>query len=129
MQSGLEKKGFLPFEIQEVVLHLEREHLLDDAIFAQDWAFSRVPNKLWGRERVRHELLNKGICMEHIAEAIQQVYTEYPEEDLAFRAARKRWNSTLAKDSLRARQKVGSYLQRQGFPFDTIIKALDRLKD
>jgi SOS response regulatory protein OraA/RecX len=71
----------------------------------------------------------RGISIDHIAEAIQQVYSEYPEEDLALRAARKKWKSVLSRDSLKARQKVGSYLQRQGFPFEMIIKALDGLKE
>jgi len=84
---------------------------------------------LWGRERVWHELQGRGVEIEDIAEAIRQVYGEYPEEELALQAARKRWKSSIAKDSLKARQKVGSYLQRQGFPFEVIIKALDRLKD
>ena len=129
MRGALERKGFGATEIQEVVESLKEEKLLDDYRLAQDFAYSKVPAKLWGRERVRNELLKKGISIEDIAEAIQQVYSEYPEDDLALRAARGKWKSTLGKGSLRARQKVGSYLQRQGFPFETIIKTLDCLKD
>ena len=108
---------------------MRHEGLLDDTRYAQDWAHSKVPTKLWGRDRIRQELLAKGISIDDIAEAIQQIYSEYPEEDLALRAARKKWKSVFARDSLRARQKVGSYLQRQGFPFEMIIRALDGLKD
>jgi regulatory protein len=125
----LEKKGFSPVEIEGVIRALREEKLLDDARFAQDFAYAKVPARLWGRERVRNELLNRGISIEDIAEAIQQVYADYPEEDLALRAARAKWKSTLGRGSLRARQRVGSYLQRQGFPFEMIIKTLDCLKD
>lgn len=123
------KRGFPPAEIEGAIERLIRERLLDDAKLAQDWAFSRVPNKLWGRDRIRQELMSRGISIDHIAEAIAQVYAEHPEEELALRAARKRWKLLLARDSLKARQKVGSYLQRQGFPFEMIVKALDGLKD
>jgi regulatory protein len=125
----LERKGFSAVEIEGVIRVLREEKLLDDARFAQDFAYAKVPAKLWGRERVRNELLTRGISIEDIAEAIQQVYADYPEEDLALRAARAKWKSTLGRGSLRARQKVGSYLQRQGFPFEMIVKALDCLKD
>lgn len=126
---GLGKKGYSSTEIQGVIDRLIRERLLDDARYAQDWAYSKVPTKLWGRDRIRKELLARGISIDHIAEAIHQVYSEYPEEDLALRAARKKWKSVFSRDSLKARQKVGSYLQRQGFPFEMIIKALDGLKE
>ncbi|MDH7500388.1 MAG: regulatory protein RecX [candidate division NC10 bacterium] len=126
---GLRKKGFPPSEIEEVIERLIEERLLDDGRLAQDLAFSKVPHKLWGRDRIRQELVSRGVSIEQVAEAIAQVYAEYPEEELALRAARKKWRSVLARDSLRARQKVGSYLQRQGFAFETIIKALDSLKD
>jgi len=129
MRRGLERKGFSPAEIEKVIRLLEDEKLLNDTRFAQDFAYAKVPVKLWGRERVQNELLNRGISIEDIAEAIQQVYSEYPEEDLALRAARAKWKATLGKSSLRARQRVGSYLQRQGFPFEMIIKTLDCLKD
>jgi regulatory protein len=129
VRKGLDKKGFSPAEIKEVIRRLEDEKLLDDAAFAQDFAYAKVPTKLWGRERVRNELLNRGISIEDIAPAILQVYSDYPEEDLALRAARAKWKSTLGRGSLRARQRVGSYLQRQGFPFEMIIRTLDCLKD
>jgi len=129
IRKGLEKKGFSPVEIEGVIRVLREEKLLDDTRFAQDFAYGKVPAKLWGRERVRNELLNRGVSIEDIAEAIQQVYADYPEEDLALRAARAKWKSTLGRRSLRARQRVGSYLQRQGFPFEMIIKTLDCLKD
>jgi regulatory protein len=129
VRRGLDKKGFLPPEIEGVIRRLEDEKFLDDAAFAQDFAYARVPTKLWGRERVRNELLNRGISIEDIAPAILQVYSDYPEEDLALRAARAKWKSTLGRGSLRARQRVGSYLQRQGFPFEMIIRTLDCLKD
>lgn len=129
IRTGLEKRGFFLAEIEGAIERLIRVGLIDDARFAQDWALSRAPNKLWGRERIRQELLSRGISIDHIAEAVRQVYSEYPEEELALRAARKKWKSVLARDSLKARQKVGSYLQRQGFPFEMIIKALDGLKD
>jgi regulatory protein len=129
VREGLERKGFPPAEIQGVIEALKEEKLLDDARLAQDLAYAKVPSKSWGRERVRNELLKRGISMEDIAEAIQQVYSDYPEEDLALRAGRAKWKSTLGRGSLKARQRVGSYLQRQGFPFETIIKTLDCLKD
>jgi len=129
VRVGLEKRGFLSPEIEEVIERLIEERLLDDAKLAQDLAFSKVPHKLWGRDRIRQELISRGVSIERVAEAIAQVYSEFPEEDLALRAARKKWRSVLARDSLRAREKVGSYLQRQGFAFETIIKALDSLKD
>jgi len=125
----LEKKGFTSSEIQGVIGRLREEGLLDDARFARDWTQSRVLNKLWGRERVREELTAKGINLDLIVEAIQEVYSEHPEQELAFQAARKKWRSLTTRDPLKARQKVGSYLQRQGFPFEMIIKALDNLKD
>lgn len=129
VRAKLEGKGYPPAEIAKAIERLNEERLLDDAKYAEEWALSRVPHRLWGRERLRRELQGKGISPERIAQAIQQVYSEYPEEELALRAARRKQQSLRCSDPARVRQKVGSYLQRQGFPFETILKSLEGLAE
>jgi regulatory protein len=120
----LENRAFSQTEVEAAVERLKTQGFLNDERFACDWACSRVPTKLWGRERLRQELLARGISSDYIESAIERVYSEYGELDLALHAAQKKWRGMTAKRKGREGEKVARYLQRQGFPFEIIFKVL-----
>jgi len=120
----LKNRAFSQAESEAAVGRLKAQGFLNDARFACDWAGSRVPTKLWGRERLRQELLAKGISSDHIELAIEQVYSEYDELDLALQAAQRKKREVTANRTGRELEKVARYLQRQGFPFEIIFKVL-----
>ncbi len=120
----MENRAFSEAEAEAAVKRLRTQGLLNDAGFACDWACSRVPTKLWGRERVRRELLAKGISSDYVESAIEQVYSEYDEFDLALHAAQRKRRGMTANRRGSEGEKVARYLQRQGFPFEIIFKVL-----
>ncbi|MCG7407418.1 RecX family transcriptional regulator [Paenibacillus sp. ACRRX] len=121
ISRNLIQKGYDEEIIQIVVQQLEREWLVDDGAYAEQWTEQRVTRHLKGRRWVQHELKQKGVHERHIANAMASLD---PEQELesAFHAARKKWRQTSGEAHLR-RQKVAAYLARRGFPTDMARKA------
>ncbi|MEK7729546.1 MAG: regulatory protein RecX, partial [candidate division KSB1 bacterium] len=62
-------------EVVEAVLEKCREqHFVDDAKFAQQFVQSRLRNRPMGRERLKMELRNKGVCNAIIAATLEEAF-------------------------------------------------------
>ena len=114
-QNLLRKEIPVPL-VEQVIRNLQERHLLDDVAFARYWIEQRESFKPRGALALRQELQQKGL-EQHIIEA---VLTRLDDTSSARRAAEKqaqRW-SHLPWEAFS--QKMGSFLQRRGFDYDTI---------
>jgi len=122
VRQYLHQRG-LPDEISDQVINrLRRVGLLDDLAFARYWVENRErlrPRSPWA---LRQELQAKGLASEIIETALAEVD---PEES-AYRVALRQAQRLSPCDWETFRRKVGPYLQRRGFAFDTINLALQR---
>ena len=103
-----------------VISHLQELQLLDDAAFVEYWLEQRETFKPRGRFALRQELREKGIERTLIEQALEGL----DEEEMARRAVAKRgyrW-ADLPKDAYD--QKMGRYLQRLGFGYQTVREAI-----
>lgn len=93
----------------------------DDEAFAEFWVEQRETFRPRSQRALQYELRGKGLDRELIDSALET----YDETDAARRLAQKkgwRWQR-LAEDEFR--NKLGSYLQRQGFPYDIVREVVD----
>ena len=107
--------------ITQVLDQLEREWLVDDAAYAEQWTEQRVMRHHKGRRWVQHELKQKGVHEQHIANAMAALDPEQ-EWDSALAAAKKKWRQTSGESVLR-QQKVAAFLARRGYPMDMCRQA------
>lgn len=107
--------------ITQVLDQLEREWLVDDAAYAEQWTEQRVTRHHKGRRWVQHELKQKGVHEQHIANAMAALDPEQ-EWDSALAAAKKKWRQTSGESVLR-QQKVAAFLARRGYPMDMCRQA------
>lgn len=107
--------------IAQVLEQLEREWLVDDAVYAAQWAEQRVNRHYKGRRWIQQELKQKGVQEQHIADAMAAIDPEQ-EKESARAAAKKKWRQTSG-DSKSRQQKVAAFLARRGYPTDLCRQA------
>ncbi len=115
VRQNLARKGFPEPVIEQTVTNLQERHLLDDLAFARFWLEQRETFKPRSALALRQELYEKGLDRRLIEAALADV----DELSSARRAAKKlapRW-AHLPWEAFQ--QKMGSFLQRRGFSYDT----------
>ena len=118
----LEKETSLEV-IRDVLERLSREGLVNDALYAQQWAEQRITSQRKGKAWVRHELRQKGIDKTLITEALEGVSPEQ-EYESALVIGRKKWSQTKG-ETLDKKRKVGAYLMRRGFSGEQVRRVLN----
>jgi regulatory protein len=119
----LARRGLPARVIRETVERLRGQGLLDDAAFARFWVESRDQHSPRGRRLLWQELAAKGVQRETAREATAEV----EEEQAALRAAEKRVYHLQGLDHPTFRRRLGDFLLRRGFSYETVRDTVDRL--
>lgn len=122
----LQRKGFASKPIEASLTWLETYGYIDDRAFAKAWIEERSRLKGKGREALRHELKQKGIDGHEIRKALD-AFTDEDERELAREWAYKRYEQIKHLPWVQVERRVGSFLQRRGFPFAMILDVLREL--
>lgn len=118
----LREKEFHPHVIEVTLERLEQEKLIDDGVYAQQWANQRVRSQKKGKVWIRQELRQKGVEPQHIEEALGNI-DEDEELSSAVQLAEKKWRSTPG-GMLDKKRKTMAFLMRRGYSSDLVRKAL-----
>jgi regulatory protein len=103
--------------------HLREQGLLDDDAFARYWVEARQQSSPRGHRLLRRELLAKGIAVDTARQAVAAA----AEEEAARRAAEKKARSLHNLDYPTFRRRLGQFLLRRGFPYDTARALVEEL--
>lgn len=121
----LNQKGMTADGIEKAIIRLQQERLVDDELYAKQWAEQRITRQKKGRMWVRQELRQKGIGTELIAEALNEV-SEEDELESAYAVGKKKWLQSKG-DALERKRKTGAFLMRRGFTGDQVRKVINKL--
>ena len=124
VRRRLNEKGHDPERIDRVVARLVELKLIDDREFADYWLENRALHKPRGARALKAELFQKGLGREVVDEALS---AERNEADDAYRAALKRAATLSTLDEPAFRQRLGQFLLRRGFDWETVTPTVDRL--
>lgn len=124
MRDYLLKKEVAEELVGEVLERLEGQKYLDDREFARRWIADRQLLRPRSRRRLEQELMAKGVSRDDIREALSEFGGDLELEALVELAAKKVRLSQYSDP-----QKLMGYLGRQGYSYDLIKKALERLGD
>jgi len=122
-------RGATPELVETVIERLREYGYLDDARFAQSYASLRVQQRPIGRQRLQRDLWQKKIDKQTVAEALDQVFEQTPEEDLIDRAIARRVRLRGRPKTREEAKKLFDHLLRQGFAFELVsdkVRALSR---
>lgn len=132
VRDRLERKKIDPQIIDKIVLRLTELRFLNDLEFVKWWIESRTRFKPRSLRLIKFELQQKGIPFELIESGIRNQESSKSEKDLE--NAKKLVESKIHKykglSKFELTQKLGPFLQRRGFGYETIKSAIDEaLKD
>jgi regulatory protein len=123
LRGRLTRRGLPPGVVQETMERLREQGLLNDDAFARYWVDARQQSSPRGRLLLRRELLAKGIGVETAAQALATV----AEEEIARRAAEKKARSLHDLDYATFRRRLGQFLLRRGFSYETARALVEEL--
>ncbi|HUW21377.1 MAG TPA: RecX family transcriptional regulator [Candidatus Bathyarchaeia archaeon] len=110
--------------IKKVVIDLGKQGLVDDYAFAGWWCRQRAQFRPRGKKMVLAELRQKGVEEKLARKAVDELLDEFLiGQELVVRKFKK--SHLLRIANRRERQKIGVYLSRHGFGWQTIRKVID----
>lgn len=128
IEQKLQRSGYRPSAIEMVIYKLEKENLLSDEDFAQQWVTSRSNRRL-GKRRIAQELKQKGISAS-TAEAALDACSDESELiaaiDLAQKAAIRKKPDEPSRKTM---QRIIGMLVRRGYSWDIAKQAASQALD
>ena len=107
-----------------MVADLTDRGYVDDQAFARWWAEARARGRRIGSQRLRQELLAKGIPRAMADAAIDVAFEEIGESERALEAGRRRLPTLLRGQAARVPARLADYLLRRGYPAATVRHAV-----
>ena len=124
IRRRLAEKGWEAARLDRVLERLRDLKLADDRAFADFWLENRALHRPRGARALRTELLQKGVAREIVDQALDP---EHDESTDARRAAQRRAATLSVVDERLFRQRVGQFLQRRGFSWETVEPVVEQL--
>jgi len=124
IRQKLRRKLYMEDTVEMVLYKLERERLLNDEMFARDWAASRARSQI-GRSRIMQELRMKGISQEMAENAMEELDTEEGDEAAIALAAKLLRRYSHEADERKAMQKLLAAMARRGYGYEESRRAVE----
>ena len=120
MRFKLLIRGYSEIEIDRLLDHYGEIGYLDDSLLAYDYARQRLAVNPMGRKLLMLELLRRKLPTELAQNVVEEVFTEFSEEERAEAACKILVKKTDNK------AKIWNKMVRLGFPYDLIESAVAR---
>jgi regulatory protein len=129
LRTKLSQKGYEKELIDNVVNDISKAGYLNDFNFAGEFIKEKFKTKLWGKNKIKSELIKKGISAEIIAQVLNESFNEDDEYEKALITAQKKIKSIKPKydDSIELKRKVISFLNTRGYSYEIAAKVCDEL--
>ncbi len=124
----LRRRGAPADAAEAVVADLEARGYVDDRAFAVTWAQGRARDRALGRERLREELLARGIARPLAETAIARAFEDTDELTRARAAGLRRMAALQRMTPDRVAGRLHDYLRRRGYPGDVVRQVLRALR-
>ncbi len=122
LRQRLARRGAPPALVASTIERLRELGLVDDAAFARTWVENREHASPRGRHLLRQELRAKGVNSDALGAVIEGV----DEADAALRASARRAASLRGLPPAEFRHRLGDFLRRRGFDYETIRVTVER---
>ncbi|HEX5690744.1 MAG TPA: RecX family transcriptional regulator [Roseiflexaceae bacterium] len=128
IRDRLRRKEFSPEQIEATIERLTALDMLDDAAFARLWVENRQTLRPRGVSALRDELRRKGIDRAVADTILSDEALTSEEGNRAMEIARNALKKyATSPDRATFQRRLGGFLQRRGFGFDTIGPIVDTL--
>ncbi len=122
------KKGYSEKSVEEALKYLRELKYIDDEEYARLYIKNRVNTKKLGYNRIKSELYQKRVNGATIEDTMKEIFSCEDEYDRALELAERKMSTSYKNDDTQAAyRKLGGFLQRKGYSFDTIMKVLNKV--
>jgi regulatory protein len=128
LEGKLREREFPEDIVESVIEQCMRLGYLDDARFAEQWARSRVRLRGFGRRRIEQELRSKGIDRESVRDALDRLFEDSSEAEVARKEADKKLKTLSRFDPEVRRRRLAGFLERKGFSSGIIRSILHTVR-
>lgn len=126
LRLKLIKKKF-PLElIDEAISELIANNFIDDTKFAKQFVDEKLTKGKFGPNKIKSELIRKGIERKIIDELILSIDTKSSYQN-ALNLARKKYHTIKEKDRNKSKQKIFNFLHTKGFDSELILSVLKEI--
>jgi len=129
LRIKLKQKRYETELINEVLDDLKKKNFLDDTKFAEMFIEEKMKLKLWGEQKLRSELVKRGIKSEIITDVLANKISEEEKLNNAMIIASKKYdtlkNRSVDKDVIK--RKLFTFLNSRGYNYDVIKEVYDEL--
>lgn len=126
VRDNLQKKKVSDSIIDLIIKKLQEQKFLNDRDFAKWWIEQRTLVKPSGKRLIKIELTKKGIDKELIDEIFDSVEDLVQNElEMARKLVQRKINKYKGLGRQKIYQRLGGFLSRRGFDYDTIKKSID----
>ena len=129
LRIKLKQKRYETELINEVLDDLKKKNFLDDTKFAEMFVEEKMKLKLWGEQKLRSELVKRGIKSEIITDVLANKISEEEKLNNAMIIASKKYdtlkNRSVDKDVIK--RKLFTFLNSRGYNYDVIKEVYDEL--
>ncbi len=129
LRIKLKQKGYETELINQVLDDLKQKNYLDDTKFAEMFVEEKIKLKLWSEQKLRSELIKRGINSEIISDVLRNKISEEDKLNNALIIASKKYdtlrNRNVDKDVIK--RKLITFLNSRGYNYDVIKEVCEEL--
>ncbi len=129
LRIKLKQKGYETELINQVLDDLKMKNYLDDTKFAEMFVEEKIKLKLWGEQKLRSELIKRGINSETISDILKNKITDEDKLNNAIIIASKKYNTLRNRnlDNDVIKRMLISFLNSRGYNYDVIKEVFEIL--
>jgi regulatory protein len=130
LRTKLRQKKYDEDLIRLTIDDLLKGNYLDDIKFAEMFSEEKLRLKLWGKTKLKSELMKKGISSEIIAVILEEKFPGSAEElDNASQLAKKKYNLLKNRNMEKQKlvQRLYAFLISKGYSYDISRQAIEKL--
>jgi len=129
LRIKLKQKGYETELINEVIDDLKNKNYLDDTEFAKMFVEEKIKLKLWSEQKLKSELIKKGINAEIISDVLRNIISDEDTLNNAMTVAEKKYDNLKNRDVENdvIKSKLVAFLKSRGYNYDVIKEVCGEL--
>jgi len=120
IKTKLRQKKFSLELIEQTLNDLEQNNYVDDHSFARLFTDEKVKAKNWGKNKIKSELIKRGVSSRVIADVIEEKFSNDLEIESGLELARKKLKKLINRrlDQKKIQTSIYSFLVSRGYDYD-----------
>lgn len=129
IKTKLRQKKYDKDLIEEIITDLSVSKYLDDYEFSRVFTEENVRLKLWGKNKIKAELMKRGVDARIISEVMSENFPEGNDFNSAIELAKKKVKILTKRnfEEKKLKQKLYVFLSSRGYDYETSREAVDKV--